>query len=98
MSPDQIMPIALMVVMVIVAIVLVAVGWQLFLLLKDTRATMRSINQLVNNVDHKVDVIINPIRTLGSLAAGMAGGMKAFEAFSVWLKHHKTDKQINGIR
>ena len=89
MSPDQLMPIVLITVMVIVAVVLVMVGIQLFLLLRDTRTAIKSVNHLVGNADEKLDVLVNPIRTLGSLASGVAGGMKAFEAFSGWLKTHK---------
>ena len=86
MTPDQILPIVLIVVMLVVAVVLVMVGIQLFLLLKETRETVRSVNSLVENVDQKIDLVINPIRTLGGLATGLAGGMKAFDSFSVWLK------------
>ena len=89
MSPAEIMPIVLIGVMLVVAIVLIAVGIQLFLLLKDARTTVQSINNLVNNVDQKIDLLINPIRTLGSLASGMASGMKAFDSFSLWLKNRK---------
>lgn len=86
MNPDQILPIALIIVMVAVAIVLIMVGIQLFLLLKETRETVKSVNVLVKNTDQKLDIIVNPIRTLGSLASGVAGGMKVFDSFSHWLK------------
>jgi len=89
MSPDQVVPIVLIVVMVIVAVVLVAVGVQLFLLIKDARRLLASSDHLIANVDEKLDVLVNPIRTLGSLAAGVAGGMKAFDSFGSWLKTHK---------
>ena len=92
MSPDQILPLVLIAVMLVLAVVLIAVGIQLFLLLKDTRATVRSVNDLVNNVDQKIDLLINPIRTLGSLATGVASGMKAFDTFSLWLKNQKKSK------
>ncbi len=86
MSPDQVLPIVLIVVMLAVAIILIMVGIQLFLLLKDTRETVKSLNALVKNTDQKLDLVINPIRTLGSLASGVAGGLKVFESFSHWLK------------
>jgi hypothetical protein len=89
MSPDQVLPIVLITVMSIVAVVLIVVGIQLFLLLKETRLTMKSVDGLVKNTNHKLDLLVNPLRTLGSLASGVAGGMKAFEAFSVWLKQRK---------
>ncbi|MBQ6154462.1 hypothetical protein IJI99_01110 [bacterium] len=88
MSPDQVMPVILIIVMVVVAVVLVMVVVQLFLLLRDARRTIRSVNALVDNGNEKLDLLINPIRTLGSLASGVAGGFKAFEAFSKWLKTH----------
>ncbi len=91
MSPEQVLPIVLIGVMVVVAMVLVAVGVQLFLLLKDTRRVMQSVDHVVVNVDEKLDLVVNPVRTLGSLASGVAGGMKAFDAFSAWLKHHKSN-------
>ena len=84
------MPIVLIVVMVIVAVVLICVGIQLYLLLKDTRRLIKSADALVNNADEKLDLVVNPIRTLGSLASGVAGGMKAFDAFNMWLKKRKT--------
>ncbi len=92
MSPDQILPIVLISVMVVVAIILIIVGIQLVLLLKDTRATMKSVDNLVKNTDDKLTMIVSPIRTLGSLASGVAGGMKAFESFSEWLKNRKLEK------
>lgn len=91
MSPDQVVPIVLIVVMVVVAVVLVMVGIQLFLLIKDARRVLRSTDHLVVNADEKLDLLINPVRTLGSLASGVAGGMKAFDAFSLWLKNRKTN-------
>jgi predicted PurR-regulated permease PerM len=89
MTPDQILPIALIVVMLVVAITLVLVGIQLFFLLKETRTMVKSLDELARNSNHKLDQLINPIRTLGSLASGMAGGVKVFEAFSQWLNKQK---------
>jgi hypothetical protein len=89
MSPDQVLPMVLITVMAIVAIVLIVVGIQLFLLLKETRLTVKSLDGLIKNTNNKLDLLVNPLRTLGSLASGVAGGMKAFEAFSVWLKQRK---------
>lgn len=92
MSPEQILPIVLIALMIVVAVVLIMVGIQLFLLLKETRNTVVSIDNLVKNTDDKLNMLVNPIRTLASLASGVAGGMKAFESFSVWLKNKKLDK------
>lgn len=92
MNPEQVLPIVLISVMIVVAVILIMVGVQLFLLLKDTRNTVKSVDNLVKNADDKLTMIISPIRTLGSLATGVAGGMKAFESFSTWLKSRKLDK------
>lgn len=92
MSPDQVLPVVLIVVMVVVAIVLALVGVQLFLTLRDLRRTVSSVDDLVNNVNEKIDLIINPIRTLGGLATGVAGGLKTFQTFSTWLKNRHEDK------
>ena len=92
MSPEQILPIVLIALMVVVAVVLIMVGIQLFLLLKETRQTITSVDNLVKNTDEKLNLLINPIRTLASLASGVAGGMKAFDSFSVWLKNKKIGK------
>ena len=86
MSPNQVLPVVLIAVMLLVAIVLIVVGIQLFLLLKETRVVMKNIDVLVKNGNSKLDYVVSPIRTLGNLASEVAGGMKAFEAFSVWLK------------
>lgn len=86
MNPNQVLPVVLIAVMLLVAIVLIVVGIQLFLLLKETRVVMKNIDVLVKNGNSKLDYLVSPIRTLGNLASGVAGGMKAFEAFSVWLK------------
>lgn len=92
MSPEQVLPVVLIAVMIVVAIILIMVGIQLFLLLKDTRRTVKSVDNLVKNTDDKLTMIVSPIRTLGSLASGVAGGMKAFDSFSAWLKSRKLDK------
>lgn len=92
MSPDQILPIVLIAVMIVVAVILIIVGIQLFLLLKDTRATVKSLDNLIKNTDDKLTMVVSPIRTLGSLASGVAGGMKAFDSFSAWLKSKKLEK------
>ena len=89
MSPDQVVPIVLIVVMTVVAVVLVVLGVQLFLLIKDARRLLATSDHLIKNADEKLDLLVNPIRTLGSLASGVAGGMKAFDAFSLWLKKRK---------
>jgi predicted PurR-regulated permease PerM len=89
MTPDQILPIALIVVMLVVAVVLVLVGIQLFFLLKETRVMVKSIDELAQSSNQKLGQLINPIRTLGSLATGVAGGVKVFEAFSQWLSKQK---------
>ncbi len=92
MSPEQILPIVLICVMVVVAVILIMVGIQLFLLLKETRVTMKNVDALVKNTDDKLNNLVMPIKTLGGLASGVAGGMKAFESFSTWLKGRKTDE------
>ncbi len=100
MSPEQVLPIVLIILMIVVTAVLIAVGIQLFLLLRETRNTVRNVDDLVVNFNEKLNMIVNPIRTLGSLAAGVAGGFKAFESFSVWLKSKKklkTEKTDGGI-
>ena len=51
MSPDQVVPIVLIVVMTVVAVVLVVLGVQLFLLIKDARRLLATSDHLIKNAD-----------------------------------------------
>lgn len=86
MTPDQILPIILIAVMLTVTVILIMVGIQLFFLLKESRLVLKNVDELIKNSNSKLNHLISPINTLGNLATGVVGGMKAFEAFSVWLK------------
>jgi hypothetical protein len=67
---------------------LLVLGIQAFLVLRDVRKTLTRVNTLVDVVEHTTLKILLPISSLGGFAQGMKSGLKVFETFVEYLRRH----------
>jgi lipopolysaccharide export LptBFGC system permease protein LptF len=84
-------PILFAVVLVILTVVLVAVGVQLFLVLKSFRQALEKVNSALDETEEKIKAITEPLQNLAGIAAGVKTGVKVFEGFSQFLNRKKTE-------
>lgn len=79
--------VALLVVVVsILSILLVIVGVQVILILKQFKETLSHVNGTLKEVDDIVALISHPLEGLGDTLAGIKSGLKFAETFVSWLK------------
>lgn len=78
--------------MVLVAIIVV-VGIQLFLVLREFRLTITRLNQVADQAGSKIKSISEPLGSLVGIAAGVKTGIKVFEGFMSYLNRKKTEKE-----
>lgn len=80
--------IALTVVSSILAVFLIALGIQIFLILKEVRETLSRINRLSDTIEHSALRALAPIANMGDFVSGVKGGMKVLEGFVGYIKKH----------
>lgn len=86
---DQVLPIVLSSVVIVLAIILSVVGVQLMLVLMEVRRTLKKVNEAVDLAEMKLNAVVSPLQNLGGLASGLGAGFKVFEAFVGWLQRDK---------
>ena len=86
MTAAAILPIIFTSVLIILAIVLIVVGVQLFLTLSDLRGTVKRVNTYLDELDDKIETLTYPWRVISGFLAGFGSGTKAMSSFSSWLK------------
>lgn len=84
-------PILFAVVLTILTVVLVAVGVQLFLVLKSFRQALEKVNSALDETEEKIKAISEPLQNLAGIAAGVKTGVKVFEGFAQFLNRKKTE-------
>lgn len=80
------LPIILTSTLVVLAIMLIVVGVQVFLVLIEVKKTVQRINATMDLAEAK---LIQPLQHLGGMAAGLQTGFKVFESFTTWLSKNK---------
>lgn len=73
--------ITLFIVIVILAIVLVALGVQVFFILRDFRKTVFKANKVLDNTNVITESVSSPLSSLSSLAAGIKTGASIIRLF-----------------
>lgn len=66
--------IVLLAVIVVLAIFLVALGFQVFFVLKDLRKTLTRMNRLFDDADDLVGQVKKPIQTAGNFVTALTAG------------------------
>ncbi|HQM15626.1 MAG TPA: hypothetical protein PLM16_00240 [Candidatus Woesebacteria bacterium] len=79
-------------IIVLVAI-MVVVGVQLFLVLREFRLTIIRLNQIADQAGTKIKSIGEPLGSLVGIATGVKTGIKVFEGFMSYLNRKKSDKE-----
>ena len=82
----------LIVVVTILSVLLVIVGVQVILILKQFRQTLDLVNRNLKSVDDTITMIAQPFHGMGDTVAGLKSGMKLAETFILWLKKHQHDQ------
>ncbi|HCR81529.1 MAG: hypothetical protein UY13_C0002G0015 [Candidatus Pacebacteria bacterium GW2011_GWB1_47_8] len=86
---EQLLPIVLVIVAVILTIILSVVGVQIILVLTEVKRTLQKINTTLDEAQAKINTIVAPLQNLGGLATGIQTGIKVFESFTGWLTSRK---------
>lgn len=73
--------ITLFVVIIILAIVLVALGVQVFFILRDFRKTVFKANKVLDNTNTITQSVSAPISSLSSIASGIKAGASFIQLF-----------------
>lgn len=66
--------IVLLAVTVVLAVFLVALGFQVFFVLKDLRRTLTRMNRLFDDADELVDQVKKPIQSAGNIVSALTAG------------------------
>jgi len=86
--------IVLMIVVVsMLTVLLVIVGVQVILILKEVRRVLSRVNSTIDTVDKVVGNISSPFAQMGGMIEGLKGGFKVVEAFVSWLKNKEEDDE-----
>lgn len=81
--------IILLSIVVILAVFLVAVGFQAFFALKDLRKTLFRMNRLLDDTDYLVDQVRRPIESASSFMTALTAGT----SIANFLKRGKEEKK-----
>lgn len=88
----DVIQVVLTTVLVILATVLTVVGVQVILVLNEVRKTVRKVNLTVDVAEQKINKILNPFQSLGSVGTSLQTGFRIFESFIGWLDRDKNKK------
>jgi len=76
----------------VLAIFLVVLGIQAFLVLREAKKTLVHVNAVVDVVEHTVVRAILPLSNVGGFMSGLKGGMKMLETFVHFLKKDEDEE------
>jgi hypothetical protein len=70
----------------VLAIFLIILGVQAFLVLREAQKTLKHINDVVEVAQHTAVRALMPLQCMGDVVTGMKSGLKVFETFVHYLK------------
>lgn len=91
----------LIVVTAVLTVLLVIVGIQVILILKEVKTTLIHVNRSLDTADNIVSALARPVSGLSDIAAGVRTGLKITESFVSWISsknredHADNKKQDN---
>ncbi|MDP2637490.1 MAG: hypothetical protein Q8P26_00310 [Candidatus Levybacteria bacterium] len=92
MDPAQII---LIIAIVLLTSLLVALGVQVFFILKDLRKTVSKANKVLDNTQTITQSVSTPLSSLSSIAAGIKTGASVINLFKSIISSDKNDKEKN---
>ncbi len=78
--------VTLTIVSSILAVFLIVLGVQAFLVLRELHKTLHRINSMVDIVEHTALRALVPLSNMGGFVSGLKGGLKIFESFVNYIK------------
>ncbi len=87
----EILPLVFAVVLVVLTIVFSVVGIQFILVLMEVRRTLKRVNDTLGKVEERVNLVLQPLQSLGGMASGLGSGLRVFEKFVHWLNREKDE-------
>lgn len=81
----------LTIISTVLAIFLVVLGIQAFLVLREAKKTLVRINAIVDVVEHTAVRAILPLSNVGGFLSGLKGGIKMLETFVQFLKRDEDE-------
>jgi len=88
--------IALFLVIIVLTILLLVLGVQIFLILKDFRKTIKKANKVLDDTGQITETVSGPLSNLSGLAAGIKTGISFINLFKKNKKNHKKEEEDNG--
>ncbi len=85
--------ITLFIVIIVLAILLLALGVQVFFILKEFRKTVSKANQVLDNTNVITESVSNPISSLSGIAAGIKTGASFINIFKKIITSDKDDRK-----
>jgi hypothetical protein len=85
----------LIVVTTILTALLVIVGVQVIMILKEVKTTLTHVNKTLDTADDIVSALARPVSGLSDIAAGVKTGLKITESFVSWISSKNRDDHAN---
>lgn len=85
--------VVLFIVIVVLTILLLALGIQVFFILKEFRKTVSKANKVLDNTNVITGSVSNPISSLSSIAAGIKTGASFINIFKKILATDKDERR-----
>ena len=82
----------LLAVIIVLAIFLVVIGFQVFFVMRDLRKTLTRMNKLFDDTDDLVSEIKKPITTAGHLFTSLTAGIGIAHLLKKGEKHERGEK------
>lgn len=82
---------ALLLIVVILTILLVVLGIQVFFILRELRKTVEKANKVLDNTSTITESVSKPISSLSSLAMGLKTGARIAKILNPERKHKKDE-------
>ena len=70
----------------VLAIFLIVLGVQAFLVLREVQKTLKHINDVVEVAEHTAVRALVPLQSMGDFVTGVKSGLRVFETFVHYLK------------
>lgn len=81
----------LIVVTSVLTVLLVIVGVQVIMILREVKTTLTHVNKTLDAADNIVSVLARPVSGLSDIAAGIRTGLKITESFVSWISSKNRD-------
>lgn len=85
----------LIVVTSVLTVLLVIVGVQVVMILREVKTTLTHVNKTLDTADNIVTALSRPLSGLSDITAGVRTGLKITESFVSWISSKNQDHNAN---